>query len=102
MFKFRLIAVFTLISLMTFAQEKTSETIPLTKIEIIPQNDTIQLSKSKLLLNQLNKTKTPLMIMPNSKPKDSSKYSALKGRIRNDSVYTILNSVPKKERLAKK
>lgn len=94
MLKFRLFAIYTLFSLIFFAQ--------VNKVEIKPQSNTDSLAlknfsispEPKIVFNNLDsKNKRTLYFIPNAKPKDSTLYSSLKGKVRNDSIYKIPNAI---------
>ena len=87
----------------SFAQKTPNQLFP-----VIKENsfNTLQLNDSLAVSNLMDVLKTkkslPMITMPNAKPKDLSVYAALIGKVRNDQLYRILNSIPEKERLNKK
>ncbi|MDQ0475587.1 hypothetical protein [Chryseobacterium sp. MDT2-18] len=92
-----------LISFFSYAQKMPYKTIPNQKADSLnilkfKNNST---SDSLSFLSK-NKRSLPVIKMPNAKPKDSSTYSALKGKARNDQPYKILNAVSENEKAVKK
>lgn len=101
--KFKLLSVFSLISVLAFAQQSTNEeNLPL-KTDSLNSFKFKTLNKSNSsLLHFLEESKTLIIKMPNAKPENKDIYAALKGKVRNDSIFRIPNAFPKNLVLAKK
>lgn len=98
-----LIVLGIVLSANAFAQETANNLLPKVKENNFNK---FQLKDSLSITNLMDVSKTknsiPMIALPNAKPKDISVYAALKGKVRNDQLYPILNAIPEKERLSKK
>ena len=103
MIKNSLIIISLILSVNAFAQEIPDKLLPKVKENNFNK---FQLKDSLSITNLMDVSKTknsiPMIALPNAKPKDISVYAALKGKVRNDQLYPILNAIPEKEWLSKK
>lgn len=102
--KQNLVIVFTLcISSVLFAQKIPNKIFPESKTDRLDISNLKDqhLPDSLLRIVKIKKDITVIQI-PNAKPKDSSIYSSLKGKARNDDDYKILNVIPENEKLEHK